>query len=131
MNDMPSRQDDDDSECELDEDENEWSSEPCISTLDDYRIPTIIHKNLREVLKDSTVLINSNKVAKFTNNLEGNLIKKEWFEGKEDPKIELTLHLLDFTRPLPLYKLKIAEKLERILKIKAVATEFFKLGNWK
>lgn len=108
----------------------QFSKDPFVSQLDDYRLPSIIHKNIKEMLLDSIIKINTTRVDKFFTNLESGIIKKEWF-NEGDNEIELFIHLVDFDKPESMYKLNAEGKLKRVKHIKEVATEFFKLGEWK
>jgi len=81
------------------------------------------------MLKDEIVEIRTTWSEKFLSNLPCPFIDQTWFQDKDD--IRLTIHLLDFDRPLSFYKLPSSEKLERLCHIKNVATEFFKIGNFQ
>lgn len=107
-----------------------YKTEPVQFCLYEYTLPSLIGKVIKTMYKDEVAQVNTNRVDKMTNNFSSNFIKSEWFsEGTND--IQVLIHLVDFDQPEIFYKLPINEKLERILKYKKVATDFFKAGLFK
>lgn len=82
--------------------------------------------------KNGVVEVRTTRVAKMQSNFANEVIGLDQHKQfKEGDEIVFHMSLLDCTYPRYFYKLLVAQKLEHIQYLKATATKFFKVGNYK
>jgi hypothetical protein len=115
--------------------------EPLEYTLDEYVFPPILRAimktlKLNELIEVHTIL-KEECIPEFEDEVHG-LFTKELFDkvGEIDEKtgnqrwIVFNLEMLDFNTPENMHALFISEKLPRMLRLKNIATKFFKKQDW-
>lgn len=129
----------------MSEDEEELilvhTKDPLTYTLDEYTFPPVLRAimktlKLNELIEVHTIL-KEECIPEFEDETNG-LFKKEWFNkvGEIDEItgnqrwIVFYLEMLDFETPENMHALFIEEKLPRMLRLKNIATKFFKKQDW-
>ena len=96
--------------------------------INSYTLPSLFNKVIKSLKKNSVVEVTSTNITKLKSNF-----KSEWFdqyEFKEGDTINFTITLLDAKHTKYFYRNSAAEKLVAIKRLKGIAGEFFKLGNY-
>ena len=100
--------------------------------LDSYTLPSLIIKVLKNMKKNGVCEIKTTRVEKLRNNFKNDEIGLDQHtQIKEGDEVLIRITLLGSTYPRYFYKLLVKQKLEQILRLKATATNFFKVGNFK
>lgn len=118
------------------------TSEPLSYTMDEYTLPPLI----RNVLKSSKTyelfelhtILKDECLPEFEDEKYGNF-KESWFTkvGEVDEKtglqnwIVFTIEMTEFETPESMHALYFADKFPRLLRMKNIATKFFKAKNWE
>ena len=96
--------------------------------IDSYTLPSLFIKVLKSLKKNSVVEATSTNISKLRSNF-----KSPWFDQylfKEGDTVKFTITLLDAKHTKYFYRNPAAEKLAVIERIKGIAGEFFKIGNY-
>lgn len=98
--------------------------------LDEYKLPSLLNKVFKSMKKNMVVTLMTTRIKDklHTNFISDFLNQYEAF--KEGDTVKFTISLFGIDNTSYFYKHPIAEKLTMLLKLKGIAGEFFKLGNY-
>lgn len=98
--------------------------------IDDYTLPSLMIKLLKAMKKNQVCEMTTNRVDKLRTNFKSKLFD-QYSVFKEGDTVKITITLLGIDHLSYFYKYKVAEKLAYVQRLKGIAGEFFKAGNFK
>ena len=94
--------------------------------LDSYNLPSLMIKILKSMKKNGVVEVKTSRVDKLKTNFANTSIGFDQHAlFKDDDQVMFRITLLASTMPGYFYKMKVADKLAHILRLKETATKFF------
>ena len=100
--------------------------------LDTYTLPSLMIKVIKSMKKNGVCEVKTTRMAKMRTNFKNEEIgldqEEQFADGDE---VVFRISLLDCSYPSYFYKLLVKDKLAHIQGLKATATKFFKVGNFK
>ena len=97
--------------------------------IDDYQMPSLLIKLIKSMKKNSVAEMTTTKIDKLHRNFASSFLDQYKAFSPGDT-IVFTVSLYSISNTRYFYKLSVDEKLAYVLRLKAVAGEFFKQGNF-
>lgn len=98
--------------------------------IDTYTMPSLLNKVFKSMKKNMVVTLTTTRVKdKLLTNFTSDFLD-QYAAFKDGDTVKFTVSLFGIENTSYFYKLPIAEKLANLLRLKGIAGEFFKLGNF-
>jgi len=97
--------------------------------LEEYQVPAVIRKLLKKAKLYEMIQVDCSRKDKLTDHFSSEAFKREWFDQMKETA-RITFCLVNFEQKDYLFKLPIAEKIERVTFLKNVSAKFFREGHF-
>lgn len=106
---------------------DQFSEEDCQRyDLEECMVPAVVRKVLKNTKLREVMQVRCSREDKLVSTFDDDVFRNEWFRAfKHD--VVITFALLEFQYKEPLFKMTMAEKIEKISALKNLASKFYKV----